>query len=73
MAEVVDFTTQEFLTKDDLASWLKIHKSTIERWARGQDVDEPLPYYKLADRAIRYKKQEILEWLARHRQTHLTP
>lgn len=47
----------EFLTVDELCRWLKISRSTVERWRK-----EGMPFTKKA-KLIRFDKEEVARWL----------
>lgn len=48
---------EEILTQQELCKWLKISRSTAERWRK-----EGMPFYKTG-RLVRFNKAEIIEWL----------
>lgn len=48
---------EEYLTVNELCAWLKISKSTVDRWKKAG-----LPYFK-HDKLIRFDKQKVQEWL----------
>lgn len=47
----------EFLTVDEVCQWLKISRSTIERWRK-----EGMPFSK-KKRLVRFDKDEVIKWL----------
>lgn len=47
----------EFLTVDEVCKWLKVSRSTVDRWRK-----EGLPFTKKT-RLIRFDKEEVVKWL----------
>ncbi len=47
----------ELLTVEELCRWLKISRSTADRWRK-----EGMPFSK-KKRLVRFDKEEVLEWL----------
>jgi len=50
----------ELLTVGDLCRWLKISRSTVDRWRK-----DGLPYIK-TERLIRFNRKEVEKWLKEH-------
>lgn len=54
---------QEWLTRDEAASYLGVAKGTLEQWAvKGHGP----PFYKISRRLVRYKQRELDLWIERH-------
>jgi excisionase family DNA binding protein len=51
----------EFITKDDVASLLKVSKRTVSELMGKRK----LPFFRLNARLIRFKKQDVLDYLER--------
>jgi len=47
----------EYITTEELCRWLRVSRSTIERWRK-----LGMPFIK-KERAVRYNKRKIQEWL----------
>jgi len=56
----------EMWTTKELAQFLKMNESTIRKYV-SQGI---IPYYKFGEgkkAAVRFKKDEILEWIEKHK------
>ncbi len=51
----------EFITKDDVSSLLQVSKRTVSELMAAKK----LPYYRFNARLIRFKKQDVLDYLER--------
>lgn len=49
--------SKEYLTVNQLCDWLKISRTTVERWRK-----QGLPFIKV-DKLIRFNKDEVEQWL----------
>ena len=57
MAETMTETTDEIITANEVAKYLKIAKSTVYLWMKEQG----LPFRKIG-RSLRFKKSEVKQW-----------
>jgi excisionase family DNA binding protein len=48
----------EFLTIDEVCSWLKISRKTLERYRK----EDGLKYVKVG-KSIRFTKKDVLDWI----------
>jgi len=51
---------QELLTVEELCRWLKISRSTADRWRK-----EGMPFIKQS-RLVRFDREEVLKWLKKN-------
>lgn len=49
---------EELITTKELCEWLKIGRTTANRWKN----DNGMPYIGMG-RTLRYKKSDVLKWL----------
>lgn len=64
---MIDEIEGNYLTTEELAKYLGLSKSTLDNW-RAQTTERKLvglPFKKFG-RAVRYKKEDILEFERRH-------
>ncbi|WP_277669102.1 helix-turn-helix domain-containing protein [Caproiciproducens galactitolivorans] len=52
---------EEYLTQQEVCSWLKISLATLWRWRK-----EGLPYVKYGN-SVRFKETEVSKWLEKNR------
>ena len=52
----------QLLTPDEVCAWLQIKKSQLYRFT----CENRIPFIKLGN-LLRFKRSEVQEWLARHR------
>jgi len=55
-----DSIIENLLTIEELSAWLGVEKSTIYAWTSKKII----PHIKLGKKALRFRINEILEWLA---------
>jgi excisionase family DNA binding protein len=56
------FMVEEILTKEELASYLKVTERTIDRLRK-----KGMPFFKVGD-TVRFKKDAVLKWLEENSQ-----
>jgi excisionase family DNA binding protein len=56
------FMVDEILTKEELASYLKVTERTIDRLRK-----KGMPFFKVGD-TVRFKKDAVLNWLEENSQ-----
>jgi excisionase family DNA binding protein len=56
------FMVDEILTKEELASYLKVTERTIDRLRK-----KGMPFFKVGD-TVRFKKDVVLNWLEENSQ-----
>ena len=62
------FTEQEeILTKDEVAEWLKITLKTMDYFVTVKEI----PFIRLSQRIIRFRRSDILDWIKQKREYHL--
>ena len=49
----------KMLNQKELCEWLKISRSTAERWRK-----EGMPFIKIGGRSIRFETDQVTEWMA---------
>lgn len=49
--------TEEYMTVEEVCKWLKIGKTTVERWRK-----KGMPFIKV-DKLVRFNKDEVEQWL----------
>ena len=59
----------DLLSRDDAAAFLGISPSTLAKWACQKTV--LLPYVKVG-RLVRYRKSDLMEFIARSRVDHVS-
>lgn len=47
------------MTQKELCDWLKISKTTAERWRK-----EGMPYCKLSERSLRFNVDDVNKWIS---------
>lgn len=52
----------EFLSYDDLSSYLGVPKGTIYTWVHQKRI----PHIRITGRLIRFRRSEVLAWLRRN-------
>jgi predicted DNA-binding transcriptional regulator AlpA len=52
---------REILNKPEAATFLRIKKRTLDAW-----MTKGLPYAKLPSGAVRFRREQLLEWLQKH-------
>jgi len=57
---------KKLLTVKDVAKLLSVAQSTVYSWVLSGDI----PYYKLG-KAIRFKEEDVLQWLELHRRENM--
>ena len=57
---------KKLLTVKDVAKLLIVAQSTVYSWVLSGDI----PYYKLG-KAIRFKEEDVLQWLELHRRENM--
>jgi len=57
---------KKLLTVKDVAKLLSVAQSTVYSWVVSGDI----PYYKLG-KAIRFKEEDVLQWLELHRRENM--
>lgn len=57
----VIYMSKEYITLMELAKFLKISRSTIDRWRK-----EGMPCYKIGN-GVRFVEPEVTEWIQRHK------
>ena len=57
---------KKLLTVKDVAKLLSVAQSTVYSWVLSGDI----PYYKLG-KAIRFKDEDVLQWLELHRRENM--
>lgn len=55
-------TIRPLMTKEDLARYLGVTTSCIDKWMAGRRI----PYYRLGRKCVRYDLDKVAAWLARH-------
>ncbi len=53
----------KLMTTQEVADYLNIKKQTLEAWRSRNTIN--IPYIRIGA-SIRYKKQDVEEWLAKH-------
>jgi excisionase family DNA binding protein len=53
-------TIEKLLNIDELSEWLGIEKSTIYAWTSRKSI----PHIKLGKKALRFRLNEVLDWLS---------
>jgi excisionase family DNA binding protein len=59
--KVQEVTNEYLLTIDELSEWLSIEKSTIYAWTSKKII----PHIKLGKKILRFRVNEILDWLSK--------
>ena len=61
MGESRERAADDILTRDEVATWLKLRPRQVERFK--------VPAIRLGKKTVRYRRRDVVAWLEAHRST----